>query len=79
MAPKKDDSTLELLKDRTGEIAALRKMGITDYAIMTYLVRVGEGLSRAEALRGLLEGRNLPTEQAMFIRTVLERFPIPTE
>ena len=79
MSPKKNDSTENILRDRTGDIATMRAMGITDFAIITYLVRVKEGMSKANALRGLLSGRSLKAGQVEFVRTVLEGFPIPSE
>ncbi len=72
---KKYVSAEDFLKDPTGDIAKLRKMGITDYAIITYVVRVQEGKSKEEALRGLLLGRSLTSAQIEFIRRVLESFP----
>ncbi|MBZ5577064.1 MAG: hypothetical protein LAP40_10940 [Acidobacteriia bacterium] len=78
MGTKKAVSAEELLKDPTGEIAELRKMGITDYAIITYVVRVLEGQSKEQALTALLEGRrSLRQEQKEIVRTVLNRLPIP--
>jgi hypothetical protein len=52
-------------------------MGITDFAIITYIVRVQDGQPRDEALRGLLQGRSLSAEQELFVRVVLDRIPIP--
>ena len=77
MSPKKTDSAEEILKDRTGDIAKLRKMGITDFAIITYVVRVQDGQPKEEALRGLLLGRSINAEQELFVRTVLDRIPRP--
>jgi hypothetical protein len=77
MNPKRTDSAEEILKDKTGDIAKLRKMGITDFAIITYIVRVQDGQPRDEALRGLLQGRSLSAEQELFVRVVLDRIPIP--
>jgi hypothetical protein len=76
MPEKKYDSAGDFLNDPTGEIAILRKMGITDYAVSTYVVRVQEGKSKEEALKGLLQGRSLTPDQVRFVRTVLERFPV---
>lgn len=64
----------EILKDPTGEIAKLRKMGITDFAIITYIVRVHEGQSKKRALDALLHGRDLTEEQSQFVRVALNRF-----
>lgn len=77
MSPKRSDSAEEILKDKTGDIAKLRKMGITDFAIITYLVRVQEGQPKEKALHGLMLGRSINPEQELFVRTVLDRFPIP--
>jgi hypothetical protein len=77
MSPKRTDSAEEILKDKTGDIAKLRKMGITDFAIITYVVRVQDGQPKEVALRGLLQGRSLNAEQDLFVRTVLDRIPIP--
>ena len=77
MSPKRTDSTEEILKDKTGDIAKLRKMGITDFAIITYVVRVQDGQSKEEALRGLLLGRSLSGEQELLVRAALNRIPIP--
>jgi hypothetical protein len=77
MSPKKSDSAEEILKDKTGDIAQLRKMGITDFAIITYFVRVQHGQPKDEALRGLLQGRSQSAEQRNFVRIVLDRLPIP--
>ena len=77
MSPKRTDSTEEILKDQTGDIAKLRELGITDFAIITYVVRVQDGQPKEEALRALLLGRSINAEQELFVRTVLDRVPIP--
>ena len=77
MSPKRSDTAEEILNDKTGDIAKLRKMGITDFAIITYVVRVQDGQPKREALRALLHGRTLDAEQEVFVRTVLSRIPIP--
>lgn len=76
MGPEREPRAEQILKDPTGEIAKLRKMGITDYAIITYVVRVREGQSRERALRALLQGRRLNEEQKQSVRAILSRFPI---
>lgn len=73
---EKYDSAAEILKDPTGDISKLRKLSITDYAIITYVVRVQEGKSKEEALHGLLAGRSLNEKQIAFVKGVLDRFPI---
>ena len=67
----------EFLKDPTGEIGRLRKFGITDYAIITYVVRIREGRSKERAMRELLQGRSsLTEEQKQLVRTILQNLPI---
>lgn len=69
-------SAQEIVKYHAGEIAMLRKMGISDYAILTYIVRVQEGRSKGSATEALLQGRqSLSEEQKHLIRVVLSRFP----
>ena len=71
MTDKRHDSAEEILRDKTGDIAKLRKLGITDFAIITYMVRVADGKSRDEALRGLLVGRSLTRDEVEFVRRVI--------
>ena len=71
---KKVESAEEVLKDP--DIAKIRKMGITDYAIVTFVVRVQQGTAKEVALRGLLHGRSLTGEQIALVRSVLDRFII---
>src|SRR5690349_15611688 len=77
MRDPKYDSTEEILKDPSGDVAKVRKMGITDFAIITYVMRVQEGQTREKALAGILHGRSLSGAQIAFVRQVLARFPIP--
>lgn len=65
-----------ILQDPNGDLARLRKLGITDYAIITYVVRVLDGQPRSGALHALLRGRpSLSEEQQEFVRGVLKSFP----
>jgi hypothetical protein len=65
----------EFLQDPTGDVAKLRKLGITDFAIMTYLVRVQEGQAPNQAFDALIAGRSLTEDQKQSIRDVVSRFP----
>jgi hypothetical protein len=76
MCPKKYDSADDFLKDPNGDINKLRRMGITDFAIITYVMRTQQGKSEEEAFRGLLSGRSLTPDQIEFIRKVLITFPL---
>lgn len=69
-------SAQEILKDHAGEVAKLRKLGISEYAITTYVIRVQEGQSRTTALDALLQGRHsLTDEQKQQVRSVLNGLP----
>lgn len=76
MLKKRYNSAQEILKDPTGDIGKLREMGITDFALITYVVRVEDGKSEEAALQGLLQGRSLTSDEVHFVRRVLERYPI---
>lgn len=73
---KREPPDEEILKDATGDIAKLRRLGVTDFAIITYIVRVREGQPRDQAVRALLEGRSLTGEQEDLVRSVVSRLPL---
>ena len=75
MAAGKYSSTEEFLKDPRGDIVKLRAMGIPDFTIITFMVRVQEGQPKAAALNALLLGRDLTTEQVAFVRGALDQLP----
>jgi hypothetical protein len=76
MSDRKYDSADDFLKDPNGDINRLRKMGITDFAVITYVIRMQQGKSEEEAFRGLLSGRSLTPDQVEFVRQVLATFPL---
>lgn len=76
MCPRKSDSAERILNDSSGDVTKLLKMGITEFAIITYVMRVQDGQPKNKALDALLEGRSLKRRQARFVRTVLRRFHI---
>jgi len=76
MCPKKYDSADDFLKDPNGDINKLRRMGITDFAIITYVMRTQQGKSEEEAFRGLLLVRSLTPDQIEFVRKVLITVPL---
>ena len=71
-----DDCITGILKDESGDIARLVKMGITESAILKYIVRTHEDKSKERALKALLAGRSLTQEQIDYITSVLDRFPV---
>ena len=75
MSPQKYSSAEDFLKDPRGDIQKMRALGITNFAIITYMVHVREGQNRSAALDALLAGRHLTPEQVEFVRGVLERLP----
>jgi hypothetical protein len=64
-----------ILNDPQGEIAKLKEMGITEHAILTYIVRVGDGHPREKALEALIAGRNLSNSQIDLVRSALQHIP----
>ena len=76
ICPRASDSVERILKDTSGDVAKILKMGITEFAIITYVMRVQDGQSNKRALDALLEGRSLSRRQLRFVRTVLSRFHI---
>jgi hypothetical protein len=57
------------------DISRMRLLGITKYAVVTYVLRVQGGWSKESAIRALLIGRKLAAEEVRFVRSVLERLP----
>ena len=49
--------------------------GITKYAVATCVLRVQGGWSKESAIKALLLGRTLGTEEVRFVRSVLDRLP----
>ena len=76
MSPKRSDSVERILNDSSGDVAKLLDMGITEFSIITYVMRVRKGQSHKAALDALLEGRSLNNRQRRFVREVLLRFQI---
>jgi hypothetical protein len=74
MCPRASDSVERILKDTSGDVTKILEMGITEFAIITYVMRVQDGQSKKRALNALLEGRSLSRRQLSFVRTVLSRF-----
>jgi hypothetical protein len=75
-SPQTSDSVDRILKDSSGDVAKLLDMGITEFSIIAYAMRVRDGWSQDRALDALLEGRTLSIRQARFVRSVLLRFHI---
>jgi hypothetical protein len=64
------------LKGASADIAKLREMGITDYAVVTYAIRLQGGRSHEAALAALLHGRTLSDDQIHLARTILQRVSV---
>lgn len=75
-SPQTSDSVDRILNESSGDVAKLLDMGITEFAIITYAMRVRDGQAQDRALNALLEGRTLSLRQARFVRSVLLRFHI---
>jgi hypothetical protein len=57
------------------DISRMRLLGISKYAVATYVLRMQGGWSKESAIKALLLGRRLATEEVRFVRSVLERLP----
>jgi hypothetical protein len=57
------------------DISRMRLLGITKYAVATYVLRVQAGWSKDSAIKALLLGRRLAREDVQFVRSVLDRLP----
>ena len=70
------DNTEERIQRYFGnDISRMKLLGITKYAVATYVLRVQAGWSTESAIRALLLGRRLATEEVRFVRSVLDRLP----
>lgn len=58
------------------DLPKLTLLGITKYAVYTYVSRVYEGRSKESAMNGLLQGRTLDPAQIEFAWCVLDRLPL---
>jgi len=76
MLDPKISSAEDLLKRSVADIDKLRKMGITDFAVITYAMLLKSGQSHEDALQDLLRGRSLTEEQTEFVRSVLRKISI---
>jgi hypothetical protein len=70
------DNTEERIQRYFGnDISRMKLLGITKYAVATYVLRVQGGWSKESAIKALLFGRRLATEEVRFVRSVLDRLP----
>ena len=58
------------------DVAKMRLLGITRYAITIYIRCVESGQPKESAINALLQGRTLNPEQVEFVRSVLDRLPM---
>ena len=71
----KDDIGERIQKYFGSDISRMRLLGITKSAVATYVLRVQGGWSKEAALRALLQGRRLVSNDVQFVRSVLDRLP----
>jgi hypothetical protein len=76
MLDPKISSAEDLLKDSVDDINRLRRLGISDFAVITYAMLLKWGATHEYALNDLLRGRSLTEEQIQFVGTVLRRISI---
>ena len=60
------------------DISRMRLLGISKYAVATYVLRMQGGWSKESAIKALLLGRRLAAEEVRFVRSVLDRLPSAT-
>jgi len=60
------------------ELLQLKTLGLTEHAIVVYLVNVHKGKREEAALDVLLRGRTLDSDQVELIRALLQRLYIRT-
>jgi hypothetical protein len=58
-----------------GDVSRMGLLGITKYAVATYVLRVQSGWSKGSAIKALLLGRKLAAEEVRFVHSVLDRLP----
>jgi hypothetical protein len=71
----KDNTEKRIQRYFGNDISRMRLLGISKYAVATYVLRVQGGWSKEAAVRALLLGRRLAAEEVRFIRAVLDRLP----
>jgi hypothetical protein len=64
---------MSIFSEQWEELLRLRALGLTDHAILVYLVKVHKGKPEETALDVLLRGRSLSGDQIGLIRALLLR------
>ena len=75
VASMKEEIREQIRRYFGAEISKMTLLGITKYAVATYVLRVQGGWPKESAIQALLQGRNVDTDQIRFVRSVLERLP----
>jgi hypothetical protein len=71
----KDDIEGQIKRYFGSDISRMKLVGITKYAVATYVFRVQGGWSKEKAINALLFGRKLAAEEIRYVRSVLDRLP----
>ena len=71
----KDDIEKRIQRYFGDDISRMRLLGITKYAVVPYVFRIQGGWSKESAIRALLQGRRLASDEIQFVRSVLDRLP----
>jgi hypothetical protein len=71
----KDNAEKRIQRYFGNDISRMRLLGITKYAVVTYVLRVQSGSSKESAIKALLLGRRLRNDEVRFVRSVLDRLP----
>ena len=67
---------MSIFSEQWDEFVRLRALGLTEHAILVYLVNVHKGKAEEAALDVLLRGRSLNGDQVELIRALLQRLYI---
>ena len=71
----KNDIGERIQQNFGSDISRMKLLGITKSAVATYVLRVQGGWPKEAALRALLQGRRLASDDVRFVRSVLDRLP----
>jgi hypothetical protein len=71
----KDNIQEQITQYFGSDISKMKLLGITKYAVATYVLRMQSGWSKESAIKALLFGRRLAADEVRYVRSVLDRLP----
>jgi len=76
--PRYHAPEVAIFSESWDELIQLKDLGLTEHAILVYLVTVHKGKAEQKALDVLLRGRTLNSDQVELVRALLTRLYIRT-